>query len=745
MDNINYDIKPNYNDLMNAFARSLKVRVKKSVPPVPPVPVRPTMTITSTTVESGEATDNSEINLTFTSSENTTDFTSLNVQISGGTISNFTGSGKEYTAVFTPSGYATYTIFVPANSFTDGSGNGNIVSNEFEWTYTDTIRPTMTITSSTVTSGETSNDSYINLIFEPSENTNNFTENDIKIVGSGGTISDFGKAGDKYVAVFTPDYTTTTTYTISVPANSFTDGSGNGNIASNDFVWTYKNTIQPFPSNYDDQWYLENIKFKDYFQNETQRQDLLSQLANSSVKIAINDDGVQQKDDNNPNNTEINDFNKLDKSLSKGFNANGADDDRWWPINKNDDHGTNCGSMAVSSGNKLYGTAPGLPFVSTRHDYSVTSMGNSLSYENQKIAVYSCSWGFLPGGTANVSQINDPIIYGSQTGRNGKGCVYVFSSGNNSDVGDSAVFQYHANLAETLMIGATNIEDKRTYYSETGANLLCVAPGGEQQFDNNSNGVLVFNNKYDLRYVEGTSFSCPLVSGLCGVMLTLRNDLTWRDVKEIISKSCIKNDPRAGGSGADNTPWFNNQVGRPFNLQYGFGLIDYGTVISNTKNHVLLPEQNGFIVTLSESIDLSQPQEISFVIDGTNTIQINNDIPLTGNYKTFVIQEFVIVFGSLQDGSDDNNEVHELSISLSVEGRYATDYTNQAITNGRKVSFDTTMLENYPVLSEFLKGEKLVGDGSNSSTWKLLLSDVDTITPLSGTLSHVEFRGYNTN
>ena len=49
------------------------------------------------------------------------------------------------------------------------------------------------------------------------------------------------------------------------------------------------------------------------------------------------------------------------------------------------------------------------------------------------------------------------------------------------------------------------------------------------------------------------------------------------------------------------------------------------------------------------------------------------------------------------------------------------------------------MLFNYPVLSEFLKGEKLVGDGN--STWKLILSDIDVNTPLKGVLSHVEFRG----
>lgn len=36
MENI-YSLKINYNDLMNAYVRSLKVRAKQSVPPVPPV------------------------------------------------------------------------------------------------------------------------------------------------------------------------------------------------------------------------------------------------------------------------------------------------------------------------------------------------------------------------------------------------------------------------------------------------------------------------------------------------------------------------------------------------------------------------------------------------------------------------------------------------------------------------------------------------------------------------------------
>ena len=233
-----YSLKINYNDLMNAFNRSLKLRANRQnpfppfppVPPVPPVPVRPTMTITSSTVTSGQATDDSKINLTFTSSEDTTDFTYSDVQISGGTISNFTGSGKVYTAVFTPSGYEKYTISVPENSFEDGSGNLNVASNVFEWTYTDTVRPTMTITSTTVESGEATDDSEINLTFTSSEDTTDFTSSDVQI--SGGTINFTGSGtGKVYTAVFTPSGYEK--YTISVPENSFEDGSGNLNVASN--------------------------------------------------------------------------------------------------------------------------------------------------------------------------------------------------------------------------------------------------------------------------------------------------------------------------------------------------------------------------------------------------------------------------------------------------------------------------------------------------------------------------------
>ena len=65
--------------------------------------------------------------LTFTLSEAATNFTVDDISVTGGTLSNFAGSGTTYTADFTPSPKSTTpaTVNVAANTFTDTAGNDN--------------------------------------------------------------------------------------------------------------------------------------------------------------------------------------------------------------------------------------------------------------------------------------------------------------------------------------------------------------------------------------------------------------------------------------------------------------------------------------------------------------------------------------------------------------------------------------------------------------------------------------------
>ena len=127
-------------------------------------------------------------------------------------------------------------------TYTDATGNSNTEANQFTWTMDavpPTVAPTMTISSSTVSNGDTSNDDSIALTFTSSEATTNFVVSDITV--SGGSLSDFAATSTTvYTATFTPSSAGATT--VDVGADGFTDAYGNGNTAASQFSWTYDNS-----------------------------------------------------------------------------------------------------------------------------------------------------------------------------------------------------------------------------------------------------------------------------------------------------------------------------------------------------------------------------------------------------------------------------------------------------------------------------------------------------------------------
>ena len=199
----------------------------------------PTMAITSSTVSDGDTSNDNSIALTFTSSEATSNFAVGDISVSGGSLSNFSASSSTvYTATFTPSSDGATTVDVNAGVFTDGASNGNIAASQFNWTY-DSTSPTMVITSSTVSDGDTSNDSSIALTFTSSEATSNFAVGDISV--SGGSLSNFAASSSTvYTATFTPSSDGATT--VDVNSSKFTDNAGNNNSAASQFNWTYDGT-----------------------------------------------------------------------------------------------------------------------------------------------------------------------------------------------------------------------------------------------------------------------------------------------------------------------------------------------------------------------------------------------------------------------------------------------------------------------------------------------------------------------
>jgi plastocyanin len=212
----------------------------------------------------GQGTLTSSETVTFTLSEASTNFGLGDVDVVGGTLSNFTpvptsgtaGTGYTvYTATFTPSANSTgtATIGVAAGKFADNAGNANQddyrlsgaenTNNQVSIPYNtqaspnppaDTSAPTIVVARATSQSLASGNTELIT--FSLSENASNFTLADIDV--SGGTLSGFapvpssGTAASgyhQYTAVFTPAANSVGTATIGVVAGKFTDAAGNAN------------------------------------------------------------------------------------------------------------------------------------------------------------------------------------------------------------------------------------------------------------------------------------------------------------------------------------------------------------------------------------------------------------------------------------------------------------------------------------------------------------------------------------
>ncbi|OYV02617.1 MAG: hypothetical protein CFE26_21930, partial [Verrucomicrobiales bacterium VVV1] len=157
------------------------------------------------------------------------DFALGDITVTGGTLSNFTGSGKDYTATFTPNAgvAASGSVQVASSTFSDAAGNFNADGADANNTVSlssDTALPSIAISSSksTLKAGETAT-----LTFTLSKSSTDFSESDITVTG--GTLSNFSGSGTSYTATFTPTAGSTANGVISVASNTFSDSPGNKN------------------------------------------------------------------------------------------------------------------------------------------------------------------------------------------------------------------------------------------------------------------------------------------------------------------------------------------------------------------------------------------------------------------------------------------------------------------------------------------------------------------------------------
>ncbi|MCA2834909.1 MAG: calcium-binding protein [Microcystis sp. M007S1] len=171
--------------------------------------------------------DNNSL-VTFEFSEDVTGFDDSDVSVSGGTLSDFSGSGNSYTAIFTADDAVetTGSVSVAAASYSDVAGNNGGAGTD---TVTiDTKNPTVGI--NFASQPLTGQNFSTTITFQFSEAVSGFTASDVTLTK--GVLSNFTSVnGDTYTATFTATDFQSPTGTVAV-SNDYFDTLGNQGVAN---------------------------------------------------------------------------------------------------------------------------------------------------------------------------------------------------------------------------------------------------------------------------------------------------------------------------------------------------------------------------------------------------------------------------------------------------------------------------------------------------------------------------------
>ncbi|RMH63581.1 MAG: hypothetical protein D6677_06815, partial [Calditrichaeota bacterium] len=304
--------------------------------------------------------------------------------------------------------------------------------------------------------------------------------------------------------------------------------------------WAHKNTGQKVANGSETPWPTSVSGFDDADMDVPEAWDLLRQNGlqrGAGVLIGVIDSGIEL----------------AHPDLADNIVDPGRD---FTPDNQNDGndiqgHGTAVsGVLAAQADNGIgvAGIAPDAGLLpvkinSTWGSADDAGIAEAIDYAWQYgCDVLSNSW----SGTAYSQVIADAINRAKTKGRDGKGCVVVFSSGNEGH----GVVSFPAQLGDVIAVGASNMFDEkknqgsrdlnRKWGGNYGPELDMVAPSIVYTTD--LKGEAGFNNgDYDDTF-GGTSASCPHVSATAALVLGADPNLTSDQVQDILQKSCDKID-----------------------------------------------------------------------------------------------------------------------------------------------------------------------------------------------------------
>lgn len=273
-------------------------------------------------------------------------------------------------------------------------------------------------------------------------------------------------------------------------------------------------------------------------------------------------------------NTDADHFNPRPKRFRSPFDQ----------MSGNDIHGTPCAGIAVGRGPRAYGIAPNCRLLPVKVFHaddlaSESQVADAIRYAAAFADVISCSW-----GGAKSPDIEFALQDARRFGRKGRGAVVVCATGNEAH----ARVNYPASDANAIAVGASTDADGLAAYSNRGPQVCVVAPsnGGSRAiftadvsaagrgFNTGSGADGLFVDDFG-----GTSAATPLVAGLCGLMLSLKPEMSAEDVRAALVASAKK----IGPASAYKTNGHSSK--------FGYGRIDAAKALAHVKASKAKPKK----------------------------------------------------------------------------------------------------------------------------------------------------------
>lgn len=359
------------------------------------------------------------------------------------------------------------------------------------------------------------------------------------------------------------------------------------------------------------QWHLHDTKeIGEYWMKTGQATDHLAiqtvwnefNFTGRGVRLAIVDDGVDIS------HTEFSD--SYDKLLAYDYNDNDSN-----PSPRvHDSHGTQSAGVATGHANSVcgLGTAPNSILVPIRLIASPTTdlvEANGLSHHADVVDIYCNSWGppddgmHLDGPGPVTAAAMQHVV---DTGRGGKGGIYVWAAGNGRQWLDMCSYDGFANSRLVIAVAAVDYFGQLTYYGEWCPAVLVSAPSSSGSGPTDKQHIAT--TQPHGRYGEsdgdcctdfgGTSAAAPMVAGIVALMLEARPELGWRDVQHILALSARRND-------AKHISWSKNGAGLWYSPAYGFGVVNATAAVLMSMEWELLPPTHYIVRSTPENTFVS--------------------------------------------------------------------------------------------------------------------------------------------